>query len=35
MLMDKQDIISYYENILDKCQETILHKRDKFRLLKE
>lgn len=28
LLLDKKDIIKYYEGLLDKCHEVIINKRD-------
>jgi hypothetical protein len=35
MTMDKQEIINYYEGLLDKCHETLLVKRNSIRNLKQ
>lgn len=31
MKLDKQEIIQYYEGLLNKCHELILHKRDQVK----
>ena len=33
--MDKQDIIAYYEGLLDKCNQVILKKRDQVKQARE
>lgn len=33
--MDKQDIIAYYEGLLDKCHQVILKKRDQVKQARE
>jgi hypothetical protein len=33
--MDKEDIIKYYEGLLDKCHEVIIKKRETVRIQKE
>jgi hypothetical protein len=35
LAMTKEEIITYYENLLDKCQDAILRKRDKIHALQE
>jgi hypothetical protein len=35
MLMEKENIIKYYESIIDKCHDVIMAKRDSNRSLKQ